>query len=52
MRISYTLVEQFRILYQLKYGVSIDYETAESHLKELAKLIRSVAPKQDELKDE
>lgn len=52
MRLSYTLVEQFRILYQVKYGVSIDYETAEHQLKELAKLVRTVTPDENECQDE
>ena len=43
MHLSKNLVEQFRKLYEQKYGENIKYAVAEYQLKELAELIRIVA---------
>jgi hypothetical protein len=44
MRLSKELVEQFQALHFKKYGESIDYQTAELQLNELAELVRITAP--------
>lgn len=44
---SKDLIERFQTLYKKKYGESIAYAVAELQLKELAELVRMVAPKQE-----
>jgi hypothetical protein len=45
--VSRELIERFQTLYQKKYGESIAYVVAELQLKELAELVRTIAPKQE-----
>ena len=45
MPLSRQLVEQFQKLHILKFGESIDYETAELELKNLAELVRITTSK-------
>jgi hypothetical protein len=45
---SKKLTERFQSLYQKNYSESIAYVVAELQLKELAELIRMIAPKRED----
>jgi hypothetical protein len=45
MKLSKDLVEKFQALHLMKTGAVVSYTVAESHLKELADLVRLTASK-------
>ena len=47
MSLKRDLVERFRALHKHKFNQDIKYQAAESKLKELAELVRTLASKQD-----
>jgi len=52
MRLSQDLIQRFQKLYLAKFGAQLSDEAAEFELRELAKLVRIVCHKKEEVKNE